>query len=69
MRDATTLCSSSPTDCRRARAAPRQPVLANVIPALRAEKWNIGPLVIVRHGRVAVGDVIASLLGSEASPF
>src|SRR5258708_23068864 len=49
-----------------ARAVQRhaQPALAGVIPALRAERWNIGPLVIVRHGRVAVGDVIASLLGS-----
>lgn len=50
-----------------ARAVQRhaQPVLAGIIPALRAEKWNIAPLVIVRHGRVAVGDVIASLLGSD----
>jgi len=49
-----------------ARAVQRhaQPVLSGIIAALRAEKWNIGPLVIVRHGRVAVGDVIASLLGS-----
>jgi ethanolamine ammonia-lyase small subunit len=48
-----------------ARAVQRhaQPVLAGVIPMLRAEGWRIGPLVIVRHGRVAIGDVIASLLG------
>ena len=43
-----------------------QPVLAAVIPALRAEDFRIGPLVIVRHGRVAVGDVIAALLGSAS---
>ena len=51
-----------------ARAVQRhaQPVLANVIAALRAEKWNIAPLVIVRHGRVAVGDIVASLLGSAS---
>ena len=51
-----------------ARAVQRhaQPVLAGLIPALRAERWNIGPLVIVRHGRVAVGDVIAALLGSAS---
>ena len=51
-----------------ARAVQRhaQPVLAGLIPALRADKWNIGPLVIVRHGRVAVGDVIATLLGSDS---
>jgi ethanolamine ammonia-lyase small subunit len=50
-----------------ARAVQRhaQPVVSGIIAALRAEKWNIGPLVIVRHGRVAVGDVIASLLGSD----
>jgi ethanolamine ammonia-lyase small subunit len=48
-----------------ARAVQRhaQPVLAAVIPALRAEGWRVSPLVVVRHGRVAVGDVIASLLG------
>src|SRR5262249_33987677 len=28
--------------------------------------WRIGPLVVVRHGRVAVGDVVASLLGSHS---
>jgi len=51
-----------------ARAVQRhaQPVLANVIAALRAEKWTVAPLVVVRHGRVAVGDVIASLLGSAS---
>ena len=51
-----------------ARAVQRhaQPALAGVMTALRAEGWNIGPLAIVRHGRVAVGDVIASLLGSDS---
>jgi ethanolamine ammonia-lyase small subunit len=51
-----------------ARAVQRhaQPVLAGTIKALHAEGWRIGPLVIVRHGRVAVGDAIASLLGSDS---
>ena len=31
-------------------------------PALRAEGWRIAPLVVVRHGRVAIGDAIATLL-------
>ena len=38
------------------------PVLAHVIPKLRAERWRLAPLVIVRHGRVAIGDCIAGLL-------
>ena len=51
-----------------ARAVQRhaQPVLAGTIPALRAEGWRIAPLVVVRHGRVAVGDAIAALLGSKS---
>jgi ethanolamine ammonia-lyase small subunit len=40
------------------------PVLAELIPALRAERWRIAPLVIARHGRVAIGDAIAALLGA-----
>ena len=38
------------------------PVLAGVLPGLRAEDWRIAPLVLVRQGRVAVGDAIASTL-------
>jgi ethanolamine ammonia-lyase small subunit len=51
-----------------ARAVQRHapPVLAGTIAALRAEGWRIGPLAIVRHGRVAVGDAIASLLGGDS---
>ncbi len=51
-----------------ARAVQRHapPVLAGTVNALRAEAWRIGPLVIVRHGRVAAGDAIASLLGSDS---
>lgn len=39
-----------------------QPVLAGLLPALHAEKWRIAPLVIVRQGRVAIGDRVAALL-------
>jgi ethanolamine ammonia-lyase small subunit len=38
------------------------PVLAGAVLALRAEGWRIAPLVIVRHGRVALGDMIANAL-------
>ena len=47
-----------------ARAVQRhaQPLLAGVLPALREEGWRIAPVIVVRHGRVAIGDVIATLL-------
>jgi ethanolamine ammonia-lyase small subunit len=41
------------------------PVLAGVLPLLIAEGWRIAPLVIVRHGRVAVGDAVAAVLTAE----
>jgi ethanolamine ammonia-lyase small subunit len=41
------------------------PVLAGVLPTLRAEGWRIASLVVVRHGRVAIGDVIAAVLGAD----
>jgi ethanolamine ammonia-lyase small subunit len=52
------------TDGLSARAVQvhAQPVLAGVLPALRKEDWRIAPLVVVRFGRVAVGDAIATLL-------
>lgn len=40
------------------------PVLAEAVAALRAGRWRIAPLVIVRHGRVAIGDAIAGELGA-----
>lgn len=43
------------------------PVLAAALPALRAEGWRIAPLVIVRQGRVAIGDAIATALGAAAA--
>jgi ethanolamine ammonia-lyase small subunit len=42
------------------------PVLSHTLPALRAEGWNIAPMVIVRHGRVAIGDAIAAALGAAS---
>ena len=50
----------------RAVALHARPVLSLTMPALRAEGWKIGPLVIVRHGRVAIGDAIAAALGAES---
>lgn len=43
-----------------------EPLLARAIAALRAEAWNIAPLVIVRHGRVAVGDAVAAALSAKS---
>jgi ethanolamine ammonia-lyase small subunit len=58
----------------RAVQSHAQPVLAGVIEKLRAPSsrssssplvWRIAPLVIVRHGRVAIGDAIANALGAD----
>ncbi len=38
------------------------PVLAATLPGLRADGWRIAPVVAVRHGRVAIGDAVATLL-------
>jgi ethanolamine ammonia-lyase small subunit len=40
------------------------PVLARAVQALRDEGWRIAPFVVARHGRVAIGDVIATALGA-----
>jgi ethanolamine ammonia-lyase small subunit len=48
----------------RAVQAHARPLFACLLPALRAEEWQIAPLVIVRHGRVAVGDAVATTLGA-----
>jgi ethanolamine ammonia-lyase small subunit len=42
------------------------PLLALAVPALAAEGWRIAPPVIVRQGRVAVGDEVAAALGARA---
>ena len=46
----------------RAVQAHAAPLLQRAIPALIEEKWRIAPHVIVRHGRVAIGDAIAGAL-------
>jgi ethanolamine ammonia-lyase small subunit len=51
----------------RAVAAHARPVLAPAIEALRAQNWRIAPLVVIRHGRVAIGDAIAATLGAECA--
>src|SRR5262245_12320984 len=50
----------------RAVATHAQPVLGHAVPALAAEGWRVAPFVIVRHGRVAVGDAIAAALGADS---
>jgi len=47
----------------RAVETPARPVLAAVLPSLQG--WRVAPVVIVRHGRVAIGDAIAAALQSE----
>lgn len=38
------------------------PVLAETLRLLRTDQWRVAPLVIVRRGRVAVGDAVAMTL-------
>jgi ethanolamine ammonia-lyase small subunit len=46
----------------RAVQAHARPLLAEVLPRLRSENWCVAPLVVVRYGRVAIGDAIARAL-------
>jgi ethanolamine ammonia-lyase small subunit len=50
----------------RAVQAHAVPTLALALPTLRAAGWRLAPLVIVRQGRVAIGDAVASALGAGA---
>ncbi len=52
------------TDGLSARAVERHaaPLLAKLLPQLRAAGWRIAPLTIVRQRRVAIGDAVAQLL-------
>jgi ethanolamine ammonia-lyase small subunit len=43
-----------------------QPVLALALSRLRAKGLAMAPLIVVRHGRVAVGDAIAAALGAKS---
>jgi ethanolamine ammonia-lyase small subunit len=49
----------------RAVAAHAGPLLNAALPALDAEGWRIGPVVIVSQGRVAIGDEVGELLGAK----
>lgn len=42
------------------------PVLASLLPALRAGGWTLAPLVVARQARVALGDAVAGALGAGA---
>ena len=48
----------------RAVQAHAAPVLREVVPALRKDNLRIAPLVVARHGRVALGDAIATRLNA-----
>jgi ethanolamine ammonia-lyase small subunit len=50
----------------RAVQAHAAPVLSELMTALRQEHWRVAPFVIVRHGRVAIGDDIATRLKADA---
>jgi ethanolamine ammonia-lyase small subunit len=41
------------------------PVLANAVADLRGAGFRIAPLVIVRYGRVAIGDAVAAALRAQ----
>jgi ethanolamine ammonia-lyase small subunit len=49
----------------RAVAAHAGALLDAALPALDAEAWRIGPIVIVSQGRVAIGDEIGELMGAK----
>ena len=42
------------------------PVLAALLPALRAGGWALAPLVVARQARVALGDAVAQALNADA---
>ena len=42
------------------------PVLATLVPALAHEGWRVAPIVLVRLGRVAIGDRVARALGADS---
>ena len=43
------------------------PVLAALLPALRAGGWAMAPLVVARQARVALGDEVGRALGADAA--
>lgn len=51
----------------RATQTHAAPLIADILPAMQTQDWRIAPLVIVRHGRVAIGDAIARALGATCA--
>jgi len=43
------------------------PLLAALLPRLRASGWRLAPIVVARFGRVALEDQVGSLLGAQVS--
>ena len=43
-----------------------QPLLAQVLPDLAHAGWQVAPLVLVRLGRVAIGDAVARALNADS---
>ncbi len=43
------------------------PLLRLLLPLLLDDGWTLGPIVVVRHGRVAVQDEVGGLLGAKLS--
>jgi ethanolamine ammonia-lyase small subunit len=41
------------------------PVLALTVPLLIEDGWRVAPLVVARHGRVAIGDAVANALNAN----
>ena len=56
------------TDGLSARAVQShaQPLLARVLPDLADAGWQVAPLILVRLGRVAVGDAVARALNADS---
>ena len=40
------------------------PLIDKALPALRRDRWRIGPVAVVEQGRVAIGDEIGETLGA-----
>jgi ethanolamine ammonia-lyase small subunit len=54
------------TDGLSARAtAHAKPLLAETLPTLVSDHWRVAPLIVVRLGRVAVGDAVAAAVKTD----
>lgn len=50
--------------CATGVQAHAAPLLAQAVPALRADGWAVAPIVLAAQGRVALGDEIGEVLGA-----